>query len=95
MVNEKALRHEDVWGNGCTDPRFPDLGISWRWWPASRPGRFNPVIYWIGSWVSPGAILDDTEKRKLLTLTGIELEPVHGPALSQSLYPLRYIMFDV
>jgi hypothetical protein len=25
-----ALRHEDVWGSACTDPRFPDLGTSWR-----------------------------------------------------------------
>jgi hypothetical protein len=23
-----ALRHEDVWGSGCIDPRFLDLGTS-------------------------------------------------------------------
>jgi hypothetical protein len=27
----KALRHDDVWRSGCTDPRFLDLGTSWRW----------------------------------------------------------------
>jgi hypothetical protein len=26
-----ALHHEDVWGSGCIDPRFLDLGTNWRW----------------------------------------------------------------
>jgi hypothetical protein len=26
-----ALRHEDVWGSGCIDPRFLELGTSWSW----------------------------------------------------------------
>jgi hypothetical protein len=26
----EALRHEDVWGSGCIDPSFLDLGTSWR-----------------------------------------------------------------
>jgi hypothetical protein len=30
-VTNCALRHEDVWGSGCIDPRFLDLGTSWRW----------------------------------------------------------------
>jgi hypothetical protein len=25
------LRHEGVWGSGCVDPHFLDLGSSWRW----------------------------------------------------------------
>jgi hypothetical protein len=25
-----TLRHEDVWGKGCIDPRILDLGTSWR-----------------------------------------------------------------
>jgi hypothetical protein len=25
-----ALRHEVVWGSGCIDPHFLDLGTSWR-----------------------------------------------------------------
>jgi hypothetical protein len=27
----KTVCHEGVWGNGCTDPRFLDLGTCWRW----------------------------------------------------------------
>jgi hypothetical protein len=34
--------------------------------------------------------LDDLEKRKFLTPPGLELRPVGRPALSQSLYRLRY-----
>jgi hypothetical protein len=29
LTNE-ALRHEGVWGSGCIDPHFLDLGTSWR-----------------------------------------------------------------
>jgi hypothetical protein len=34
--------------------------------------------------------LDDVEKRKFLTLPGLELRPLVRPARSQSLYRLRY-----
>jgi hypothetical protein len=27
----EALRHGGVWVSGCIDPRFLDLGTSWRW----------------------------------------------------------------
>jgi hypothetical protein len=30
-LTNQALHHEDVQGSGCRDPRFPDLGTSWRW----------------------------------------------------------------
>jgi hypothetical protein len=39
----------------------------------SRPGRFTPLIHWIGGWVDPRAGLDDMEKWKFLTLPGLEL----------------------
>jgi hypothetical protein len=47
-------------------------------WSASRPGRFAPAerspgTHWIGGWVDPRAGLDDIEKRKFLTLLGLEL----------------------
>jgi hypothetical protein len=29
-ITNEALRHEDVWGSGCIDPHFLDLGTSWR-----------------------------------------------------------------
>jgi hypothetical protein len=40
--------------------------------------------------VGPRAGLDDVEKRKFLTLPGLELRPLRRPARSQSLYRLRY-----
>jgi hypothetical protein len=50
-------------------------------WPASGLGRFTPGTHWTGGWVSPTAGLNDMEKRKLLTLPGLEfrsqvLQPV-------------------
>jgi hypothetical protein len=64
-------------------------------WSASRPGRFTPGerapgTHWIGGWVNPIAGLDDVEKRKFLTLPGLELRPLGHPARSQSLYRLSY-----
>jgi hypothetical protein len=40
--------------------------------------------------VDPRAGLDDMEKRKFLTLPGLELRLLGRPAPSQSLYRLRY-----
>jgi hypothetical protein len=64
-------------------------------WSASRPCCFNPGerafgTHWIGSWVSPRAGLDYMEKRKFLTLPGLELRPLGRPARTQSLYRLSY-----
>jgi hypothetical protein len=48
-------------------------------WSASRTGRFtprgkSPGTHWIGGWVDHRAGLDDVEKRKFLTLPGLELD---------------------
>jgi hypothetical protein len=64
-------------------------------WSASRscrftPGERAPGTQWIGGWVDPRAGLDDLQKRKSLTLRGLELRPLGRPARSQSLYRLRY-----
>jgi hypothetical protein len=40
--------------------------------------------------VGPRTDLDDVEKRKFLTLPGLELRPLGRPARSQSLYRLRF-----
>jgi hypothetical protein len=40
--------------------------------------------------VDPRAGVDDLEKRKFLTLPGLELRPLSRPARSQSLYRLSY-----
>jgi hypothetical protein len=64
-------------------------------WSDSRPGCFTPGerapgTHWIGGWVDPRAGLDNVEKRKFLTLPGLELRSCGRPASSQSLYRLRY-----
>jgi hypothetical protein len=37
-----ALRHEGVWGSGCIDPHFLDLGTSWRWVVSFTPRPLYP-----------------------------------------------------
>jgi hypothetical protein len=44
----------------------------------------------MGGWVDPTAGLDDAEKRKFLTLPGLELRLLGLQARSQSLYRLLY-----
>jgi hypothetical protein len=64
-------------------------------WPASSRGRFTPrgksppsaLDRRLGG---PRAGLDDIEKRKFLTLPGLELRPLGRHARGQSLYRLRY-----
>jgi hypothetical protein len=41
--------------------------------------------------VGPRAGLDDTDKRKFLTIPGPEPRPLRRPARSRSLYRLRYL----
>jgi hypothetical protein len=64
-------------------------------WSPSRsvrftPGEIAPGTPWIGGWVGPSAGVDYLEKRKFLTLSELELQPLGRPARSQSLYRLRY-----
>jgi hypothetical protein len=56
----------------------------------STSGEGAPGTHVIGGWVGHTASLDDVEKRKFLTLPGLELRPLGRPARSQSLYRLRY-----
>jgi hypothetical protein len=56
-------------------------------WSTSRPDRFTPGerapgTHWIGGWVDLRAGLYDLEKRKFLTLPGLELRPLGLPARS-------------
>jgi hypothetical protein len=41
--------------------------------------------------MGPRASLDDLEKREILTLPGLKLQPLGRRARSQSLYLLRYL----
>jgi hypothetical protein len=94
LTNE-ALHHEGIRGNGCLDPRFLDLGTRWRSVVNLCSGIFThgemaPGTYYVGGWVGLRAGLDDLEKRKYLTLPGLELRSLGRPARSQSLYLLGY-----
>jgi hypothetical protein len=56
-----------LWGSGCTDLRFLDLGTVGGEWLASRPCRFTPRkrahdTQRIGDWANPRAGMDDMEK---------------------------------
>jgi hypothetical protein len=58
-------------------------------WTASHPGRFTVGewelgTHWIGGWDDSRAGLDDVEKRKCLTLPGLELRPLDPPECSWS-----------
>jgi hypothetical protein len=68
---------------------FLTLALAGGEWSASRPGERAPGIHWIGGWVDPRAGMNDVEKRKFLTLQGLELRPLGRPARSQSLYPVE------
>jgi hypothetical protein len=59
------------------------------------PSRFTSEeratgTHWIGGWVDPRAGLDTVEKRKFLTVPGLELRPFGRPACCQLLYWLHY-----
>jgi hypothetical protein len=60
-------------------------------WSASLPCRFTPGDRATGTrWMDSRAGLDTVEKRKFLTLPGLELRPLSRPARSQLLYRLSY-----
>jgi hypothetical protein len=67
-------------------------GCEWSALRRSRftPGKRAPGTHWIGGWVDPRSGLNDVEKRKFLTLSGLELRPLGRSVRSQSLYQLRY-----
>jgi hypothetical protein len=58
--------------------------------PAALPRAKSPMSHWIEGWIDPSFGLEDLEKRKFLTLPGLELLPLGRPGHSQSLYRLRY-----
>jgi hypothetical protein len=63
------------WGVGgwiCIDLHFLDLGTTWRSVVNFTTEERATGTPWIG-WVDPRADLVDVEKRKLLTLLGLEL----------------------
>jgi hypothetical protein len=62
----------------------------WKWVVSFTPGERAPGTHWIGGWVNPRAGVDYLEKRKFLSLPGLELRPLSHRARRESLYRLRY-----
>jgi hypothetical protein len=74
---------------------FLTLALVQSEWSVSRPGRFiagekAPETHGIDDWVGPRTGLDAVEKRIILPLLGLELQPLGRPARSHSLYRLSY-----
>jgi hypothetical protein len=95
VLNELSTTPWRRRGSGCIDPRFLDLGTSWKWvtsfTPRLRYPRGNSPLYPLGwrlGW--PQSRSGQLEKRNLLILLGLELGPLHRPPRSQSLYRLSY-----
>jgi hypothetical protein len=94
-LNELSQRHEGMWGSGCTDTYFLDLGTSWR---LVFSCRHRPFCHRGKSPRYPldrrlGGLQTRSGRRgeeKFLTLPGLELRPLGHPARSQSLYRLCY-----
>jgi hypothetical protein len=67
-------------------------------WSTSRPGRFTPGerapgTHWIGGWAGLRAGVDDLEKRKFLTLPGLELQPVASRYTNYAIpAPIEYLI---
>jgi hypothetical protein len=58
--------------------------LVWGEWSASRFGRFIPVTHWLEVWVGPRANVDDMEKWKFLTMSGLEFRPVGRQTVASS-----------
>jgi hypothetical protein len=65
--------------------------VSFTPWPL-YPGKRVPGTHWIGCWMGPRTGLDDMEKRKFLTLPGLDLQPLGRAAHSLSLYRLSCLL---
>jgi hypothetical protein len=64
-------------GGGGVAPLFFTSALDGDEWTVSRLDRFTPgervpCTHWIDGWLSPITDLDDMEKRKILSLPGIE-----------------------
>jgi hypothetical protein len=68
-------------------------------WSASSPGRFTTGeraagTHWIEGCVRPKAGLEDLEKRKFLTLQGLEFRPLGGTAGRLLLLCARKLLYS-
>jgi hypothetical protein len=64
----------------------------WNHAPAAlHPGKEPPGTHWIGGWAGHITGLNDVEKRKFLTLPGLELRPLCRPAQLWLLMQIDYM----
>jgi hypothetical protein len=63
-VLNQAPRHEDVFGNGGTDPCILNSALDTREWSALRPDLFTPGTPWIGGSVGSRADMDTEAAKK-------------------------------
>jgi hypothetical protein len=85
-----STKHYSTNVNGGVDPRFLDLGTSWRWVASLMPLLLYPRESALGTrrtrdWVGPEAGLDDTVKWTFLAPPRLEPRPIGRPARRQSL----------
>jgi hypothetical protein len=71
------LSHEGVWGVDVQIHIFLTSALVRGEWSTSRPGGFTPGkralgTHWRGEWLCPRACLHKVEKRKFLTVPGLE-----------------------
>jgi hypothetical protein len=57
---------------------------------ALSPGKEPLDTFSTGGWVGLRTCLDDVERRKILSLQGLELRPLRRPTRTKSLYRLHY-----
>jgi hypothetical protein len=65
---------------------FFTTALAWGEWVASRPEETALCNNCVGCWVGPRAGLDDVEKRKFLTVPGLELRSLGPLARSPSVF---------
>jgi hypothetical protein len=89
-LTNSALRYEGVWGSGCVNPHFHDLDTIWKLSHWLHALGKNPRYPSDGICLGPRIGLDNAEKRKILTVPGLELRHHCRAACSHSLYQLSY-----
>jgi hypothetical protein len=77
-------------GGVCVGLRILGHGTSWKWmvsftpWPLYLWGRARGT-HWLRGWVGPGTCLEVVERRKILSLPELELQPLCRPPIPTAL----------